>query len=71
MPWTSYAKTFSQIIEATQRLCGDIRPTGHYGLVWTWAEVAAAVNRAILTAVDLAGGLRAGAVKSLIKEQVK
>jgi len=62
MPWTSYAKTFSQIIGATQRLCGDIRPTGHYGLVWTWAEVADAVNRAILTAVDLAGGLRAGAV---------
>ena len=62
MPWTSYAKTFSQIIKATQRICGDLRPTGHYAAVWTWAEVAAAVNRAVLTAVDLAGGLRAGAV---------
>jgi hypothetical protein len=33
--------------------------------------VAAAVNRAILAAVDLAGGLRAGVLKSLIEEQVK
>lgn len=68
MPWTSYAKTFGQIVDATRRICRDVFPDGTYGRIWTKAEVGDAVNRAVLAAVDLTGGLRASAVIPLTED---
>lgn len=68
MPWTSYAKTFNVIVSATARICGDSMTGGSNGRIWTWNEVADEVNRAVLSAVDSAGGLRASAVIPLLED---
>ena len=64
MAHTSYARTLSQIVNETYRICGDVIPGGiAYGQTWRWAEVASSVNQATLEAVDRAGALReAGAI---------
>jgi hypothetical protein len=64
MPLTPYSKTLDSIMLATHRLCGDAIPNGsHYdGRIWRWQEVAYAINRATLEAVDRAGGLRSARV---------
>lgn len=68
MPWTAYAKTFNTIIKGTARICGDYLPDGRNGRIWTWPEVGDEVNRSVLHAVDIAGGLRANAVIPLTKD---
>ena len=68
MPLTSYAKKFETIIGETRIICGDLLPDGKAGRVWHRSEVAGAVNRAVLDAIDLAGGLRASSVIPLTED---
>jgi hypothetical protein len=62
MPKTSYARTLHQIVIGTYRLCGDYYPNATFGRIWTYEEVVAEVNRAVLACIDQTGGLRGNAV---------
>jgi hypothetical protein len=68
-PFTSYARTLSQIVAATQRLCNDYRGLNQNGRIWTWQEVSLAANDVVKEMVRQAGGLRSTQQTPLVAGQ--
>lgn len=68
-PFTSYARTLSQIVAGTQRLCNDYRGLNQNGRIWTWQEYVLAANDVVKEMVRQAGGLRSTQQTPLVAGQ--